>query len=86
VVRAVRFARDAGLPVVIRGGGHHAAGFSLVDGGVVIDVGGMKGVVFDPAALTALVDAGAGWRGVDRVGTARRFATPGTAWAAAAAC
>jgi FAD/FMN-containing dehydrogenase len=67
VVEAVRFARDAGLPVSVRSGGHHACGFSLVDRGLVVDVGQMKGVAFDPAAATVVADAGCGWRDVDRV-------------------
>jgi FAD/FMN-containing dehydrogenase len=67
VVTAVRFAREAKLPVAVRGGGHHASGFSLVDGGVVIDVGGLKQVDFDPATATAVVGAGCGWRDLDRV-------------------
>jgi FAD/FMN-containing dehydrogenase len=67
VARAVRFARDAGLPIAVRGGGHHAAGFSLVDGGLVVDLGAMRAVTFDPGSATALVEAGAGWRDVDRL-------------------
>src|SRR3954466_7157067 len=47
VVTAVRFARDAGLPVAVRGGGHHASGLSLVEQGLVIDVGGLKDIAFD---------------------------------------
>lgn len=67
VVRAVRFARDRGLPVAIRGGGHHACGFSLVEGGLVIDVGAMDRVDFDPLAATAVAGPGCGWRDLDRV-------------------
>jgi FAD/FMN-containing dehydrogenase len=67
VVAAVRFARDAGLPLSIRGGGHHACGFSLVDRGVVVDVGGMKDVAFDQAAATVVAGAGCGWRDIDHV-------------------
>ncbi len=67
VVEAVRFARDVGLPVSIRGGGHHACGFSLVDGGLVVDTGSMRGVGFDPLAATAVAEAGCGWRDLDRV-------------------
>lgn len=67
VVAAVQFARDAGLPVSIRSGGHHASGFSLVDGGLVIDVGGMRRVKFDPGTATAVAEAGSGWRDIDRV-------------------
>ncbi|HEY2948973.1 MAG TPA: FAD-binding oxidoreductase [Micromonosporaceae bacterium] len=66
-VAAVTFAREAGLPVSVRGGGHHACGFSLVDRGLVIDLASMTRVAFDPAAATASVEAGCGWRDVDRV-------------------
>jgi len=67
VARAVRFARDAGLPIAVRGGGHHAAGFSLVDGGLVVDVGAMRAIAFDADTAAAVVEAGAGWRDVDRL-------------------
>ena len=67
VVTAVRFARETGLPVSIRGGGHHACGFSLVDDGLVIDVRAMKQISFDPATATVVAGAGCGWRDLDRV-------------------
>jgi FAD/FMN-containing dehydrogenase len=67
VVEAVRFARDAELPVAVRGGGHHACGFSLVDQGLVIDLSENKGVTFDQATATAVVGPGSGWRDIDRV-------------------
>jgi FAD/FMN-containing dehydrogenase len=66
-VEAVRFAREIDLPVAVRGGGHHACGFSLVDRGLVIDVSTLKGVTFDPTTATAVVGAGCGWRDVDSV-------------------
>jgi FAD/FMN-containing dehydrogenase len=66
VVTAVRFAREAGLAVSIRGGGHHACGFSLVEDGLVIDVGGMKQISFDPGSATVAAGAGCGWRDLDR--------------------
>jgi hypothetical protein len=66
VVAAVRFAREAGLPVSIRGGGHHACGFSLVEDGLVIDTGSMRRIWFDPAAATVVAGAGCGWRDLDR--------------------
>ncbi|GAA1741165.1 FAD-binding oxidoreductase [Luedemannella helvata] len=67
VAAAVRFAREAGLAVAVRGGGHHAAGFSLVDGGLVIDTGGLKDLAFDPATATVVAGAGCGWRELDQV-------------------
>jgi len=49
VRRAVRFAREAGLDIAVRGGGHNIAGSALVDGGLVIDLSAMKSVRVDPA-------------------------------------
>jgi FAD/FMN-containing dehydrogenase len=66
VVEAVRFAREAELPVAVRGGGHHACGFSLADRGLVLDLSAIKGVSFDQATATAAVGPGCGWRDVDR--------------------
>ncbi|MEU7868922.1 FAD-binding oxidoreductase [Dactylosporangium sp. NPDC049140] len=67
VAAAVRFARDNGLPIAVRGGGHHAGGLSLVEGGVVVDVGGMGAIDFDPEGRTVTVGPGVGWREIDRV-------------------
>lgn len=39
VVAALGFARDAGIEVAVRGGGHSASGASSVDDGLVIDLG-----------------------------------------------
>ncbi len=66
VVEAVRFARDHSLPIAIRGGGHHACGFSLVEDGLVIDVTGLNQVAFDKSLATVVAGAGCGWRDVDQ--------------------
>ena len=55
---ALRLARRTGLPVAVRGGGHSFPGSSVVDDGVVIDFGLMKGVEVDPEAGTVSVEAG----------------------------
>ena len=49
VIDAVRFAREADVPIAVRGGGHSFPGLSTVDDGVLIDLGPMKGVRVDPA-------------------------------------
>src|SRR6516162_5574715 len=50
VVAAVRFAREQGLPVSIRGGGHSAPGFAVADGALMIDLSAIKATRIDPAA------------------------------------
>src|SRR3712207_2180714 len=52
VVTALAYAQGQGLPVSVRGGGHAAAGHAIVEGGVVIDMRALKGVVVDPVART----------------------------------
>ena len=61
VVAAVNFARDAGLDLAVRGGGHSVPGFGTVDDGVVIDLSGMRGVEVDAGAKTARAQGGATW-------------------------
>ncbi|WP_433059704.1 FAD-binding oxidoreductase [Dactylosporangium sp. CS-033363] len=67
VAAAIKFARDENLPIAVRGGGHHASGLSLVEGGVVVDVHGLGQIDFDPEARTVTVGPGVGWRELDRV-------------------
>jgi FAD/FMN-containing dehydrogenase len=61
VMAAVSFARDSGLDLAIRGGGHSVPGFGTCDGGVVIDLSRMRGVRVDPASSTARAEGGATW-------------------------
>ena len=63
---AVRFARQTGLPVAVRGGGHSFPGLSVCDDGIVIDLSPMKGIRVDPEARTARVQAGALLADLDR--------------------
>lgn len=65
VISAVRFARDSGMDVAVRGGGHSFPGHSVCDDGIVIDLGTMKDVGVDPEARSARVQAGALWGDVD---------------------
>jgi FAD/FMN-containing dehydrogenase len=76
VIAAVRFAREAGLPVAVRGGGHSFPGLSVWDGAMVIDLGPMKGVRVDPEARTARVQAGVLLGELDRETQAFALAAP----------
>jgi FAD/FMN-containing dehydrogenase len=59
VIATVNFAREQGLLLAIRGGGHNGPGLGTVEGGVVLDLGPMHGVRVDPVARTARVEGGA---------------------------
>jgi hypothetical protein len=77
VAAAVRFARDRGLEIAIRGGGHNVAGTAMCDDGVVIDLSAMRAVSVDPAGRTAWVQGGALWGDVDHETQAHGLATTG---------
>lgn len=62
VAHAISFARERDLLVAVRGGGHSFPGYSSCNGGLVIDLSGMRGVRVDPAAKTARA-AGGAWIG-----------------------
>jgi FAD/FMN-containing dehydrogenase len=76
VIAAVRFARETGLVAAVRGGGHSFPGLSLCDGGVVIDLGLMKGIRVDPEARTARAQAGVLLGELDRETQAFGLAVP----------
>ena len=58
---AVRFARESGLDISVRGGGHNVAGRAVADDAVVIDLSRMRDVAVDPEARTARAGGGALW-------------------------
>ena len=65
VVAALRFARDEGLEVSVRGGGHNYAGFALTDGGLMIDLSPMKAIRVDPDARRVVCGGGTTWGELD---------------------
>lgn len=79
VQSAIRFARDNDLPIAIRGGGHNAAGLAVCDGGLVIDLRGMRDVVVDPITRVARAGGGATWGNFDAATAAHGLATTGGA-------
>ena len=77
VAEAIRFARTRGLELSVRGGGHNYAGHAVCEGGVMIHLGAMNGVVVDPVARRAVCGAGATWADVDAATQQHGLATPG---------
>ncbi|WP_315860772.1 FAD-dependent oxidoreductase [Amycolatopsis sp. EV170708-02-1] len=77
VVTALAFGREKGLEITVRGGGHSFSGSAVVDDGLVIDLGGLRGITVDPGARTALVGGGAVWADVDEATQRYGLATVG---------
>ena len=59
IIAAIRAAREHGLPLSVRGGGHDWAGRALRDGGLVLDLSAMRGVTVDQETRTAVAQGGA---------------------------
>jgi FAD/FMN-containing dehydrogenase len=62
---ALAYARERGLIVAVRGGGHSTAGYSCCDDGIVIDTSPMKSVDIDVEARTGRFGAGLTWGELD---------------------
>jgi len=77
VIACVNFARDNGLDLAIRGGGHSVPGFGTCDDGVVIDLAGMRGIRVDPANRTGRAEGGATWGDLNAAAYAFGLATTG---------
>lgn len=76
VVQAVAFARDEGLPLAVRGGGHNIAGSAICNDGLVIDLSMLRGVNIDEAEQTAWVSPGATLADFDHEAQGSGLATP----------
>jgi FAD/FMN-containing dehydrogenase len=63
--QALGFAHSQQLAVAVRGSGHSIAGFSTCDGGLVVDLSPMKGILIDPAARRVVAQAGVVWGELD---------------------
>jgi len=76
VMACVNFARENGLLLAIRGGGHNVGGLGVCDDGLVIDLSRMRGIRVDPVARTVRVEGGCTWGDVDHATHAFGLATP----------
>jgi len=76
VVHAVNFARDNGLILAVRGGGHNIAGNAMCDDCIVIDLSQMKAANVDPDARRVTIEGGATLGDLDAATQTHGLATP----------
>jgi FAD/FMN-containing dehydrogenase len=76
VLHAISYARDNGLEISVRGGGHNIAGSALCNNGVMIDFSNMTGVKVDAQKKRAYVEPGATLGDFDKATQAHGLATP----------
>jgi len=77
VMAGVDYARENGLDLAVRGGNHSVPGFGTCDDGIVVDLGGMRGVRVDAAKRTARAEGGATWGDFNHATHAFGLATTG---------
>jgi len=76
VQTCVDYARENGVPLAIRGGGHNAGGLGLVDDGLIIDLSPMKGIHVNAKEQTIRVEGGCVWGDVDHAGHPHGLTVP----------
>jgi FAD/FMN-containing dehydrogenase len=77
VADAVKLARELGLEVAVRGGGHNVAGRATIDNGLMIDLQPMKGIYVDPQARRSVAHGGVLWKELNRETQLHGLATTG---------
>src|SRR5947199_1185864 len=77
VVEAVAFARESGLEISVRGGGHSVAGQAVTEGGLMGGLAEMKGIHVDAAAQTVRAEGGVTWGELNREPALHGLATTG---------
>ena len=77
VVATIACARDNGIPLGVRGGGHSVAGLAIVEGGIVADLSTMRRVTIDPDERLAHVEGGAQWQDLDAPALEHELGVPG---------
>lgn len=76
VRNAVNFARENGLLIAVRSGGHQIAGHAVAEGALLLDLSHMRSVHVDPAAKTARIEPGALLGDVDKETQSHGLALP----------
>ncbi len=77
IVEALALARETGLEVSVRGGGHNVAGRAVTEGGIMIDLSLMKGIHVDPKARIVHAQGGVLWGEFNRETALHGLATTG---------
>jgi FAD/FMN-containing dehydrogenase len=76
VVACVKFARQHGVEIAVRGGSHNANGLGVWEDALVIDLSPMRSTTVDPIAHTVRADGGCTWGDVDHATVGFGMATP----------
>jgi FAD/FMN-containing dehydrogenase len=77
VATAIGYGRERGLDIAVRGGGHNFAGHGVCEGGLMIDLSGMRSITVDPVARRARCGGGTTWAELDEATQAHGLAVPG---------
>ncbi|WP_410642895.1 FAD-binding oxidoreductase [Amycolatopsis sp. lyj-346] len=77
VATALAYAREAGLDVSVRGGGHNYGGAAVVDGGLCLDLSSLDAISVDPDRRTARCGGGTTWAQLDAATQEHALAVPG---------
>ena len=77
VVQAVNFARESGLVLAVRGGGHNVSGNAVCDGGLALDLSAMRSVRVDLKGQSVRAEGGTLWRHLDHEAETFGLATTG---------
>jgi FAD/FMN-containing dehydrogenase len=77
IIAAVTFAREHGLLLSVKGGGHNVAGKAVCVDGLLLDLSPMKGIRVDPVARTVRAEPGLTWGELDAEAQAFGLATIG---------
>ena len=74
---SIAFAREHGLEIAVRGGGHNVSGRASVEGGLMIDLSLMKAITVDATAKRAVAQGGVTWGEFNRATQEHGLATTG---------
>ncbi|NEN06340.1 FAD-binding oxidoreductase [Diaminobutyricibacter tongyongensis] len=76
VIACIRFGRENGLEIAVRGGAHNAGGLGTWDDALVIDLSLLRTIEIDPETHTVRVGGGCTWGEVDQATVSSGMATP----------